>query len=78
MWKSYCQSLFNDTQSNNFPNAELELENLEPDTLKFEVRAAIMHYKNGKATGRDAIPIEAFRALDDIRVNIFHNISNKI
>ncbi|CAH2233882.1 jg18187 [Pararge aegeria aegeria] len=51
------QSLFQDIQSDKFPDTEPGSENQEPEILKSEVKAAIMHLKNGKATGRDSIPI---------------------
>ncbi|XP_060810227.1 uncharacterized protein LOC132904318 [Amyelois transitella] len=64
-WKGYCQSLFQDPHCRDFPSTVLNTEDLEPDILLSEVRAAIKHLKNGKATGRDAIPIETIKALGD-------------
>lgn len=78
VWKDYCQSLFQDPQSRNFVSTETASDLLEPDILESEVRAAIKHLKNGKATGRDQIPIETIRALGERGVQIFHALCNKI
>ena len=77
-WKKYCQSLFRDPQSRQFASTDPELENLEPDILLSEVRAAIKHLKSKKATGRDAIPIETIKALGDRGDQMFHLICNKV
>ncbi|KAL0812036.1 hypothetical protein ABMA28_009430 [Loxostege sticticalis] len=77
-WKSYCQSLFQDPQSQNFPDTEPNSEDLEPNILLSEVRAAIKHLKNGKATGGDAIPIETIKALGEKGIHMFHTICNKV
>ena len=75
-WKQYCQSLFKDPHSRNFVSTEPE--DPEPIILRDEVRAAISRLKNGKAIGRDAIPIETIKASGDYGVDIFHALCNKI
>ncbi|KAL0879221.1 hypothetical protein ABMA27_003004 [Loxostege sticticalis] len=77
-WKEYCQSLFEDPQSQCFASTEPANEELEPDILKTEVRAAIKHLKNGKAVGRDSIPIETIKASGEYGVQIFQKLCNKI
>ncbi|CAH2086615.1 unnamed protein product [Euphydryas editha] len=52
-WRKYCQSLFEDPQSQCFDSTEPSDEEKEPNILKDEIRAAIKHLKNGKATGKD-------------------------
>lgn len=77
-WKQYCQSLYEDPFSRDFARTEPSCEDMEPDILKEEVEAAITHLKNGKAIGKDAIPIETIKAAGDQGVQIFHTICNKI
>jgi len=77
-WKQYCQSLFEDPHSRNFASTELKNEDIEPNILRDEVRAAIAHLKNGRATGRDAIPIETIKASGEYDVDIFLTICDKI
>lgn len=77
-WKKYCQSLFLDPQSRCFAPTEPNDEEVEPDILYEEIRAAIKHLKNGKATGADAIPIETIKAPGEHGVQIFHTLCNKI
>ncbi|KAL0901105.1 hypothetical protein ABMA27_006427 [Loxostege sticticalis] len=78
VWRDYCQSLFEDPQSQNFISTEPTSDMLEPGILKSEVRAAIRHLKNGKATGKDEIPIETIRAMGEYGIHIFHTICNRI
>ncbi|KAJ0179959.1 hypothetical protein K1T71_004550 [Dendrolimus kikuchii] len=77
-WREYCESLFEDPQAHNYLPTELQDEEKEPSILKDEVRAAIKRLKSGKATGRDAIPIETIKASGVYGVNIFHTLCNKI
>ncbi|PZC84076.1 hypothetical protein B5X24_HaOG205798 [Helicoverpa armigera] len=77
-WRQYCQSLFQDPQSTCYAPTEPGNEDLEPDILKDEIRAAIKHLKNGKATGTDAIPIETIKASGEHGVQIFHTLCNQI
>ncbi|XP_012553302.2 LINE-1 reverse transcriptase homolog [Bombyx mori] len=77
-WKQYCQSLFQDPNSHCFDPTAPQDEEIEPSILKDEVRAAIKHLKKGKATGKDAIPIETIEASGEYGVEIFHTLCNKI
>jgi len=77
-WKQYCQSLFEDPHSRNFASTEPSNEDTEPNILRDEVRADTAHLKNGRATGRDAIPIETIKASGEYGVDIFLTICDKI
>ncbi|CAH2215758.1 jg22843, partial [Pararge aegeria aegeria] len=43
----------------------------EPNILRDEIRAAITHLKDRKATGSDSIPIETIKASGEYGVRIF-------
>ncbi|KAI8433244.1 hypothetical protein MSG28_015320 [Choristoneura fumiferana] len=78
IWREYCQSLFQDPQSQCYAPTEPKNEEIEPDILLDEIRTAIKHLKNGKATGSDAIPIETIKASGEYGVHIFHTLCQKI
>ena len=78
VWKYYCQSLFEDPSSHSYASITPHDEELEPDILKDEVRAAIKHLKSGKAIGPDAIPIETIKASGEYGVEVFTTLCNKV
>ncbi|CAH2235409.1 jg13268 [Pararge aegeria aegeria] len=76
-WRKYCQSLFEDPDSQCFASLEPLDKEKEPNILRDEIRAAITHLKDRKATGSDSIPIET-KASGKYGVRIFYALCNKV
>ena len=51
---------------------------LEPDTLKCEVKWALESITMNKASGGDGIPVELFQILKDDAVKVLHSICQQI
>lgn len=77
VWKDYCGSLFLDPSPEHV-EIPSSLQEMEPDILKDEVRAAIKHLKTSKAVGVDEIPIEVIKDMGENGVDLFHSICNLV
>ena len=54
------------------------INNLEQDTLEFEVKWALGSITTNKASGGDGIPAELFKILKDDAVKVLHSICQQI
>ena len=54
------------------------ISHLEPDTLEYEVKWALVFKPINKASGRDGIPIELLQILKDDAVKVLHSIYQQI
>ena len=54
------------------------ITNLEPDTLKCEVKRALERITMKKASGGDGIPVELFQILKDDAVKMLHSICQQV
>ena len=74
-WSEYIQELFDDDRLPK-PNIKKNIEG--PPIMKDEVRQAIKSMKKNKATGPDGIAAEMIQSLDELGVDVFTKLINKI
>lgn len=77
-WIEYIEDLYGKSEKpNELPLEEeqhIQIDDIGPDLLESELRAAITRLKGGKAEGEDGIPAEFIAALDKGAQREFFNI----
>ena len=78
-WKNYFEKLMNEeNDGERVENGGETVSSHVRRITKDEVKAAMKRMKHGKAVGPDDIPIEAWKALGNIRVNFLTKLFNQI
>ena len=78
-WKRYFESLMNTENPRETRNGEAErTENVVTCIDRSEIKNCLKKMKNGKAVGPDNIPVEAWKSLGNLGVDILTNLFNSI
>ena len=78
-WKEYFEELMNIENVRERRLEELEIVDEEVQEIsREEVRRAMRKMKSGKAVGTDCIPVEAWRSLGEMAVELFTRVFNQI
>ncbi|XP_051786647.1 uncharacterized protein LOC127528918 [Erpetoichthys calabaricus] len=78
-WKEYFERLMNGENEREKRLDDVEIMNQEVQRIsKEEVRTAMKRMKNGKAVGLDDIPVEAWRCLGEMAMEILTRLFNGI
>ena len=78
-WREYTEELYKEDlhdQDNN--DGVITHTQLEPDTLKCEVKWALGSITMNKASGGDGLPVELFQILKDDARKVLHSICQQI
>ena len=77
-WKVYFEKLLNEENERRYIEEGTENERETPAIEKQEVQLALRRMKNGKASGPDEIPAEAWKSLGDEGINLLWELFRKI
>ena len=77
-WKVYFENLLNEENERFFRGNGIANHGVVQDISRAEVVASLRRMKNGKASGPDKLPMEAWKALGDEGVTILWKLANKI
>lgn len=78
-WKEYFEELMNIENGRESRMEELEVANQEVQEIsRKEVKKAMKRMKGGKAVGPDGIPVEAWRSLGGMAVELLTSLFNKL
>ena len=76
-WQEYTEELYKE-DLNDPDNHNCVINNLEPDTLEFEVKWALGSITANKVSGGDGMPGELFQILKEDAVKVLHLICQQI
>ena len=72
-WQEYAEELYK-KDLHNPDNQDGVITHLEPDILECEVKWALGSITTNKASGRDGIPAQLLKILEDDAVKVLHSI----
>ena len=77
-WEGYFENLLNEENPGVVFEDGIQNQGVTPDVSRKEVKLALKKMKNGKATGPDGIPVEAWRSLGEEGIDMLWDLMQKI
>lgn len=77
-WKCYFEKLLNEENPRVVVGDGVPSQGVVPEISKDEIQYALRKMKNDKSTGPDNIPVEVWKSLGDVGINMLWDLMNKI